>query len=80
MPKLGGLDASKAIRGSGKAYANIPIVALTADAIKGNEQSCAQAEMDFYVSKPIDYEKLFAILSKLDEAVRLQGTIAKHSN
>jgi signal transduction histidine kinase/DNA-binding response OmpR family regulator len=59
MPEMGGMEASAAIRkaeeGTG---ARIPIVALTARAMKGDEEQCLAAGMDGYVSKPLDIVKL----------------------
>ncbi len=59
MPELDGIDATKQIRkleqGSGK---RIPIIAVTAQAIKGDRETCIAAGMDGYISKPIRREEL----------------------
>jgi CheY-like chemotaxis protein len=55
MPHMGGLDATAAIRALEKAvgHTHIPIIALTAHALKGDRERCLDAGMDDYVSKPI---------------------------
>jgi CheY-like chemotaxis protein len=65
MPEMDGLDATKIIRnsetGTGR---HIPIVALTAHALKRDEERCIEAGMDAYLTKPIRPEKLDEILQK----------------
>ena len=54
MPRVNGLEASEAIREREKATgAHLPIIAMTAHAMKGDEQKCLDAGMDAYLSKPI---------------------------
>lgn len=65
MPVLGGIAATKAIRESKKTYCNIPIIALTANAMKGARETYLTAGMNGYVSKPINPEKLFASIDRL---------------
>jgi two-component system, sensor histidine kinase and response regulator len=65
MPKLDGYEASKAIRKLEEGTRHIPIVALTAHAMKGAEEECRAAGMDDYLTKPIDREKLEACLETL---------------
>jgi len=51
---------------------HIPIIAMTANAMKGDQERCLEAEMDAYISKPVNTEKMFAaiasVLRKNDEA------------
>jgi two-component system, sensor histidine kinase and response regulator len=54
MPVMDGLTAAKKIREGEKRTAGIPIIALTAHAMKGDRERCIAAGMDGYVSKPID--------------------------
>ncbi|MGB0750106.1 MAG: response regulator [Magnetospiraceae bacterium] len=54
MPEMDGYAATKAIRSSGGDHATIPIVAMTANATKEDEEACLAAGMTGYVSKPID--------------------------
>ena len=63
MPDVDGFEATKTIRsmefGTDK---HVPIVALTASAMQGDRESCIEAGMDDYLSKPVDQHKLLKIL------------------
>jgi len=60
MPGMGGLEATGSIRQKEQGTNNhIPIIALTARAMKGDREKCINAGMDGYISKPIDVTKLF---------------------
>lgn len=63
MPEMDGYQATREIRRreSGTTL-RTPIVALTADAIKSADEACRAAGMDDYISKPIDRERLQAVL------------------
>jgi CheY-like chemotaxis protein len=69
MPNMSGLEATAAIRvlerGTGK---HLPIVAMTAHAMKGDEESCLKAGMDAYVSKPINAGQLIEAIAALTVA------------
>ena len=56
MPVLNGYDATRAIRGgqAGEGHRDIPIIAMTANALKGESQKCYEAGMNNYLTKPID--------------------------
>jgi PAS domain S-box-containing protein len=67
MPEMDGFEAAREIRKREKEKgvaqdASLPIVALTANAIKGDREACLRAGMDDYVSKPIDHFKLCAAI------------------
>jgi len=66
MPVIDGYSATYLIR-SGKAsskYKEIPIIALTANAMKGDKKKCIEAGMNDYLTKPINKEKLVKYLQK----------------
>jgi len=56
MPEMDGFEATRSIRqgGTGERYESIPIIAMTANAMKGDEEKCRDVGMDDYISKPID--------------------------
>jgi PAS domain S-box-containing protein len=68
MPQMDGLETARAIRETEKASnSHIPIIAMTAHAVKGDRERCLEAGMDDYVSKPIDSDKLFEAIETLTQ-------------
>jgi len=65
MPQMDGYEATREIRRLEEGQRHIPIVALTAHAMKGDEDKCRAAGMDDYLSKPIDSAKLDTCLERL---------------
>ncbi len=66
MPVMDGLEAAQTIREAEKLTGeHIPIIALTAHAMKGDRERCLEAGMDAYVSKPFQAEELFATIEQL---------------
>ncbi len=66
MPVLDGLEATRAIRVAEKGTGqHLPIIALTANAMKGDDQICLDAGMDAYLTKPIDIDRLAAMLESM---------------
>ena len=47
---------------------HVPIVAMTANAMKGDQERCLQAGMDGYVSKPVQRDALFAEIKRFTES------------
>lgn len=72
MPEMDGFEATLAIRQREQSTGgHIPIIAMNAHALKGDEDRCLSAGMDGYVSKPIRTHELFA---------SIEGVTAKHSD
>jgi CheY-like chemotaxis protein len=63
MPNLDGLAATEKIRNELK-IKEVPIIALTAHAMKGDREKCLEVGMNDYISKPIEAETLYRILLK----------------
>jgi len=66
MPEMDGLQATTAIRErESMTGGHIPIVAMTAHALKGDRERCLMAGMDAYVAKPFKPGDLFEVISNL---------------
>jgi PAS domain S-box-containing protein len=72
MPAMDGFEATAAIRGMESSPGrHLPIVALTAHAMKGDREACLAAGMDAYISKPIRTPELLSVIARVttgDEA------------
>ena len=64
MPRMDGYEATREVRRLEGGQRRTPIVALTANAMKGDEERCMASGMDGFVSKPIDRAKLEACLNR----------------
>ena len=80
MPEMDGIEATKRIReleqtntGTQK---HIPIIAVTADVLAEDRQTCIESGMDDFLSKPIDFTKLYAIIDKFAET---EGILIKYN-
>jgi len=66
MPEMGGLEATAALRerekGTGR---HLPVIAMTAEAMKGDEERCRRAGMDGYLAKPIKSSLLLAAIDEV---------------
>jgi signal transduction histidine kinase/DNA-binding response OmpR family regulator len=66
MPEMDGFETTKLIRKrESVSGAHIPVVAMTAHAMKGDQEKCLAAGMDAYVSKPINPATLFEVIRKV---------------
>jgi CheY-like chemotaxis protein/anti-sigma regulatory factor (Ser/Thr protein kinase) len=71
MPGMDGLEATARIRGMERATgAHIPIIAMTAYAMKGDQERCLAAGMDAFVSKPIQPRELFETVEAVLETLK----------
>jgi signal transduction histidine kinase/DNA-binding response OmpR family regulator/HPt (histidine-containing phosphotransfer) domain-containing protein len=66
MPVMDGVTATREIRKLG--HADLPIIAMTANAMQADRDKCAAAGMNDYLTKPIDPDELFAALRKWRKA------------
>jgi len=66
MPELDGLEATARIRAEEKkSGSHIPIIAMTAHAMKGDREKCLEAGMDGYISKPLYPDELFKTIDRV---------------
>jgi CheY-like chemotaxis protein len=61
LPEMDGYETMRAIR-SMYGFASMPIIALTAKAMKGDREKCIEAGASDYISKPVDTEPLLSLL------------------
>ena len=64
MPEIDGYEAISLIRKI-ENRKNLPIISVTAQAMKGDKEKCLHAGADHYLSKPIDVDRLLVILSTI---------------
>ncbi|HEX6962824.1 MAG TPA: response regulator, partial [Lacipirellula sp.] len=70
MPEMDGLEATAALRRTeASSEVRLPIIAMTAHAMKGDRERCLAAGMDDYVSKPIDPSVLLQVISRWSRPV-----------
>jgi CheY-like chemotaxis protein/HPt (histidine-containing phosphotransfer) domain-containing protein len=77
MPEMDGFEATRTIREKERQTGgHIPIIAMTARAMKGDRERCLAAGMEDYVSKPIKVDELFAALEKQTRGKGGEGKVA----
>ncbi|MBU1667682.1 response regulator [bacterium] len=77
MPNLNGTDATKQLQEKG---IKTPIIALTANALKGDRENFLSQGMDGYLSKPLDMEKLYEVLVEFSKTTKNVSTQKKATN
>ena len=68
MPEMDGYEATRSIRALAGNLSKVPIIAMTANAMKGDEERCLAAGMDAYLSKPISFDNLKNLLNEIGGA------------
>jgi CheY-like chemotaxis protein len=64
MPVMNGYDATRAIRGDSR-FRGIPVIALTANAMKGEDEKCRAAGCDDYIPKPYSKDQILSAILRL---------------
>jgi signal transduction histidine kinase/DNA-binding LacI/PurR family transcriptional regulator/DNA-binding response OmpR family regulator/HPt (histidine-containing phosphotransfer) domain-containing protein len=64
MPEMDGFEATGKIRAAEEAGQHVPIIAMTAHALKGDRERCLESGMDDYISKPLDPKALLKVLDR----------------
>lgn len=64
MPDLDGLETTRLIRSQEKPGEHLPVIAMTANAMEGDRESCINAGMDDFISKPVITSDLRNILAR----------------
>ena len=83
MPKLDGIAATRAIRqNEAKGEGHLIIIAMTANAMQGDEEMCLEAGMDGYISKPIAIQAFYEVLERLagNAKVDVEPSVVSPSN
>ena len=69
MPEMDGYTTTRHIRQMPEPWCNLPIIALTADAMKGDREKCLEAGMNRYISKPFKLEEIDEVLRSYTQTV-----------
>ncbi|MDY6945981.1 MAG: PAS domain-containing protein [Pseudomonadota bacterium] len=80
MPMMDGITATQRIREreTGDGRPNVPIIALTANAMTSQLERCMQAGMNAFLTKPLEIPRLHEVLTKFGLRVTLEDTVATH--
>ena len=62
MPDMDGYETIRRIRELGNEFKKLPIIALTAKAMKGDREKCMESGASDYIAKPVDSEQLKSLL------------------
>jgi HAMP domain-containing protein/signal transduction histidine kinase/CheY-like chemotaxis protein len=74
MPEMGGIEATQEIRKMDE-FKSLPIITLTAKAMKGDREKCLEAGATDYITKPVDTDNLLSIMHKWLAATNKKKTI-----
>lgn len=80
MPEMDGFDLTKKIRAAEAWQKHLPIVALTANALKGEKEHCLSVGMDDYLSKPVQLDDLHSLLEKYLPSSKPDSKIQSNGN
>jgi len=75
MPRMDGLEASRAIRALSAPFNAVPILAVTADAMPEDAQRCLDAGMDGHLAKPITHTALYAAIDRVMTPAESEGAM-----
>lgn len=75
MPHMDGFELTRIIRSEEERQKKpeIPIIAVTANALKGDGEKCLKARMNDYLTKPVNLSQLKTIIFKYGNALKRQG-------
>jgi two-component system sensor histidine kinase/response regulator len=74
MPVMDGIEATRAIR-SDPSLQNLPIIAMTANAMAADREKCLKAGMNDHIGKPIDPDQLFSVLLRWTERRNVEAAV-----
>jgi two-component system, sensor histidine kinase len=74
MPEMDGIEAMQRIRSGGHGRSDIPIIALTAYAMKGDREKFLAEGMDGYVTKPVAFGELAQAILEIMEDKEMKGS------
>jgi two-component system, sensor histidine kinase and response regulator len=78
MPEMDGFEATKRVREKEKSSGtHLPIIALTALAMRGDQERCLASGMDGYVSKPINLEELFSVIENVAPGINRRSDVGE---